>query len=514
MRKGIRLIWNQWRGELLLTALFLPLFWYFMDRGYLNDMALISKGMAGALGFLALLALVFVARGKMSWERAVVLLLLCGLVMRVGYALGTHSYIRHHDYGDIQWFVYGRTQRLDIHDYGHAPYVLYLYLNRQLPDFNVGQFYHPPLFHMLAALAMRVTYKVVKIEDLIYLFEASKIISCLASCYTLLLIPKICRELRLRGPGKGLTVGVVAFLPMFYLMAGWVNNDGLVLFFMTFILLYTIRWYHRPTWGNTLLLALGFGLGMLTKLSCGLLAFFTGALMLVRLLRTWRRREKRDIRGLLLRFAGFGAIAFPLGLSYPVRNYLRFGQAFSYVLRLEIPEVPVKGFFRRFLLFPFDRLFCPVFADSAEYNLNLFLLKTASFGEFSYGEELEPWGVAILAGNLVLILLAFVGLFVVWRTVKSLLWRFALPGLWLLLYGSAAVFSWKYPYPCSMDARYVGLCVVLGGLYLGKGLEVSRAGRKGAGDAGAMRARGIYPWFCLGGLLLLGVSGCYFFLHV
>lgn len=505
MRKGIQEIWNQWRGELLLTALFLPLFWYLMDRGYVNDQAFISRGMAGALGFVAVMGLALFLRGKMSWERAALLLLLCGLVMRVGYALGTHSYIRHHDYGDIQWFVYGRTQRLDIHDYGHAPYVLYLYLNRQLPDFNVGQFYHPPLFHVLAALAMRVTYKVIKIEDLIYLFEASKMISCLASCYTLLLVPKICRELRLRGAGACLAVGVMAFLPLFYLMAGWVNNDGLVLFFMTFLVLYTIRWYHRPSWGNTLFLALGFGLGMMSKLSCGLLAFFTGAVMLVRLLRTWKKKEKRNLKGLLLRLAAFGGVAFPLGLAYPIRNYLRFGQAFSYVLRLEIPEVPVKGFFQRFVFFPLDRLFTPVFAESTEYNLNLFLLKTASFGEFSYKEELEPWGAAILAGNFLLILLAFVGLIVVWRCTRSFLWRFAMPGLWLLLYGSAAVFSWKYPYPCSMDARYVGLCVVLGALYLGKSLEICGA-RRGGGR--------IYSFLCVGALVLMGVSGCYFFLHV
>ncbi|MCI8995280.1 MAG: hypothetical protein HFI30_06270 [Lachnospiraceae bacterium] len=516
----IKRIWKEWRGELLVTALFLPLFWYLMDSGYLNDSAMISRGTAGVLCIWTAAALIFVLRGNMSWERGALLLLLCGLTMRVGYALGTNSYIRHHDYGDIWWFVYGHTEQLNVNDYGHAPYILYLYLNRSLPDFNVGQFYHPPLFHILAALSMRVTYKLVGIEDLIYLFEASKIISCLASCYTLLLVPKICRELKLRGAGAFAVVGVMSFLPLFYLMAGWVNNDGLVLFFMVWILLYSIRWYRKPSWGNTVFLALGFGLGMMSKLSCGLLAFFTGALMLARLLyqmNDGRRGETvypLTVKGLLLRFAAFGAVAFPLGLAYPVRNYLKFNQAFHYVLRLDIPEVPVLDFARRFLLFPVDRLFSPVFADPAEYHLNLFLLKTASFGEFSYSPELEGWGIAIVASNLALILLAVFSLILTWRSSRGFLRRWAMPGLWLLLYGSALAFAWDYPYTCSMDARYVALTVLLGALYLGFGVERGVQGMKtGKGLLGRSLWL-LYVLACLGAVTALGVSGCYFFLNL
>ncbi|MCI8852770.1 MAG: hypothetical protein HFI32_04605, partial [Lachnospiraceae bacterium] len=117
----IKRIWKEWRGELLVTALFLPLFWYLMDSGYLNDSAMISRGTAGVLCIWTAAALIFVLRGNMSWERGALLLLLCGLTMRVGYALGTNSYIRHHDYGDIWWFVYGHTEQLNVNDYGHAP---------------------------------------------------------------------------------------------------------------------------------------------------------------------------------------------------------------------------------------------------------------------------------------------------------------------------------------------------------------------------------------------------------
>ena len=549
----------------MLTALFLPLFWVLMDSGYLNDAGWIAEKAWLVLGVWAVAALILALGGKLDWERAAGLLILCGLTLRISYALGTHSYIRHHDYGDIWWFVYGHTEELGVHDYGHAPYILYLYLNRSLADFNVGQFYHPPLFHILSALAMRVTYKIVKTEDLIYLFEASKIISCLASCYTLLLTPKICRALGIRQMGKCLSVGVMAFLPMFFLMAGWVNNDGLVLFFMVWIVLYTIRWYQNPAWGNTLLLALGFGLGMMSKMSCALLAFFTGAVMLLRFLRTvekGRQRmtaeknsgqkgsapEKRSARlasvipgSLLLKFPGFLLVAAPLGLAYPIRNYVKFGQAFNYVLELNIPQVPVKDFAARFLAFPFGRLSDPVFLDAQEYNLNLFLLKTASFGEFAYSEELAPWGIAIVTANMLLILLALAAVVLVWRFTKEFFWRWAMPGLWLLLYGSAVVFAWKYPYPCSMDARYVALTVLMGALYLGKAVQYGvlylrktawqkrvcmPGGKKADGTEIAKEAvkrtgKGIAVWLwraygllCLASLAVLSVAGGYFFLHL
>ncbi len=524
MKKFGSYIWKEWKGELLLMALLLPFFWYLMDTGYLNDTRWVSQKAGLILCMLGTAALVLVLWGGMTWERAVLFLVLCGLILRISYVLGTASYYRHHDYGDIQWFVYGHSKQIDIYDYGHAPYVLYLYLNRSLADFNVGQFYHPPLFHILAAVAMRVTYKIIKIEDLIYLFESSKLISCLASCYTLLLVPKICRELRIRRLGKCLAVGVMAFLPMFYLMANWVNNDGLAFYFMTWILLYTIRWYRSPSWSNTLFLALGFGLGMMTKMSCSLLALFTGFVMLLRLFHTVQKVRKKEqspalLKSLFLRFAGFAAVAFPLGLSYPIRNYVKFGQPLNYVLELALPQVPVKSFVQRFLEFPVSRLFTPVFADTDEYNLNMFLLKTSSFGEFFYeGHHIDAWGAVIVAANLLLILLALTALVVVWRSTKDFLWRWAFPGLWLLQYGSLVVFAQRYPYTCSMDARYIPVAVLLGALYLGKAVQMGCTRRKQcAGEEKTGKTVGwwmVYLVLCVISLLTLAVSGGYFILHV
>lgn len=507
MKKRARNVWNEWKGELLVTALFAPLFLFLMDTGYLYDLDLIPGVTLGVLGAEAVWAAVLLLKKKMTWERGVLLLVAAGVILRMGYVLSTHYLTRSHDCGDIYWYVYGHSEDLDVNDFGHGPYIMYMYLNRQLPHFNQGQFYHPPLFHTLAAMVMWVTYKLLKIEDLIYLLSAAQVVSCLASCYALLMVPKICRELRIRKAGKCVVTAIMAFLPMFVLMASWINNDGLVFYFMTWIVLYTIRWYQKPSWGNTLMLALGFGLGMMSKASCALLAFFTGAVMILRLIRTVKKsaakKEWNAFWAMVLRFAGFAAVAFPLGLFYPIRNLIKFDQPLNYVLRLNIAGVPVWDFWSRFVAFPFTRLFEPVFARYDEYNLNLFLLKTSSFGEFGYPEALEPWGLAILSANLILILLSFVAVVRVAGTTRQLFWRFVFPGIWILLYVSEVTFSQKFPFTCTMDARYMTPTILIGALYLGKLLE-----RKPVGKASYC-----YRILCICATAVLGVAGIYFITH-
>ena len=289
-------------------------------------------------------------------------------------------------------------------------------------------------------------------------------------------------------------------------MASWINNDALVFYFMTWIVLYTVRWYRKASWGNTWMLALGFGLGMMSKASCSLMAFFTGAVMLMKLicLRKERAGQREvSVGGLFLRFLGFGAVAFPLGLFFPIRNLIRFGQPLNYVLRLNIPGVSEPGVVQRYLTFPFARLFNPIFAETDESNLNLFLLKTASFGEFQYVDRLKPWAAAVLAANLILILLTLAAVVLVWKRETNLFWRWTFPGLWLLLYGSAVVFTWQYPFTCSMDARYVTPTILLGALYLGKAMDISGKGRLLNG----------YKIACMTALGILAVAGCAMFIN-
>ena len=62
-RNILKRIWKEWGGELLLTALFLPLFWVLMDSGYLNDAGWIAEKAWLVLGVWAVAALVLALGG-------------------------------------------------------------------------------------------------------------------------------------------------------------------------------------------------------------------------------------------------------------------------------------------------------------------------------------------------------------------------------------------------------------------------------------------------------------------
>lgn len=499
-----------WEGATLVVLV--TLVWVFMAKGILNDRDLIQPVMWHLMILTGTGTVMLAFCKKLTYKRLVFIILLAGIAMRIGFVLYKPTYTAYHDLGEITTEGY----------YGHASYILKIFETKALPRENAGQYYHPPFFHILAACTMKVTGRLLQITDEAELFESTKIISCWASCMTLLVSRKILKELGLGKTAAVIALAVCAFLPIHYMLGGWVNNDALVTFLMTWIILYTIRWYKTPTFFHVIMLALGFGFGVFTKISCALFAFYTGAFMLLRFWRSMPRRtagkkgytgEAADIKDkewkkLLCQFLVFACIAMPIGLFFPVRNYLLFGQGLNFVLR---PGDNVycgdHGFIERFVLFPITRLLSPVHLNPfEEYNLNFYLIKSAVVGEFQY-HHVEEWPSAVLiVCNLILVLQAVFSVFCVCIFIRAsynghpeagrpasllrqgfrngkgkrkpgphaaememLLW--GLPGLWLWIYLNHVALNIRLPYGCTMDFRYIVPTALLGAIYLGVYIE-------------------------------------------
>lgn len=393
-----------------------------------------------------------------------------GMLMRVGYMLYTPSTIRSHDLGTISSL-----------GSGHAGYILQL-LEGGLPASNMGQYYHPPLFHGLAALMIKLAQLFLPNQTAEQHFEAAKLVSCFASCGVLLLIADICSTLKLKTKATLIAVTTVAFLPNFYLLAGRVNNDALSIFFMTLILLYTIKWYEDNTMKNTVVLGLAFGLGMMTKLSVGGLAFFSGGVMLIKGFEALRKKELYKV---LAQYGVFALVCFPIALWYPLRNLVCFNQPLMYVYEIKNPGDMYCGqlsFFERFMYFPIQQLLSPIYNNpmSDRYAL-LYLLKGALFGEFSFG------GGRVMAQ---LLIVSFLGLslltigsmlYFLIHYNKSQVWRIALPSAWASLYISYILFNLRYPYTCTMDFRYIVPTAVLGAIFTAAVSEILPQNTKALG---------------------------------
>lgn len=385
-------------------------------------------------------------------QKRLQLIILIGFVMRIGYMLYTSCIVRSHDLGG---------------SYGHAAYIFQL-MEGHLPDSSMGlwgQFYHPPLYHMLSAITIKLTQPFISSGDSLDLLEGAKIVSCFSMCAMLLVIKEICKEIHVEGKGAEVVLLLSAFLPNYYLLAGRVNNDALVILFITLSILWTLKWWHEHTLKNTIYLALIFGLGMMTKASMGIMALPTGIVMLSVFLKETKNMES------LKKYFVFAIISFPLGLWYLIRSLILFNLPLSYV---PVPTEEIycgqHSLFERFLSIPvvesIQTLFNHPFDD---YNIWVYLFKGSLFGEFTISTYkglliilLVLWFMICLIGTLALVHT----LYTVIKTPKKE-WLYLL-GILLTAFTSYIAFNIQYPYGCTMDIRYIVYVNVLFALFIGK----------------------------------------------
>lgn len=419
----------------------------------------IQLGMQGLILMSLILMVIISYKDKeLVYEHLLKLIIVVGIIMRVGYMLYTPTTIRTHDLGAI-----------DINSNGHMAYILNI-LEGHLPTSNAYQFYHPPLFHYLAAKICKLVNIFLRRENISEIVEASKIVSCFASCSMIILTKRICEELELKEKGKLIAVTMVCFIPNFYLLAGRVNNDALAIFFMFIIILYTIKWYHNPSYGNAIILALGFGLGMMSKISVGILAFYTGSVMLYVLFKAQGVKAKK---GIFLELSTFGAVCFPMALWYPIRNNRLFGQPLAYVLKMGNDHPLYCGNYpwqMRFLGLPFSETYSPVYNSPFEdYNVNVYLIKGALFGEFTFDIP-NLMSLALLLSYIVVIgvvVLSFI--YLIYRYIKNKRFKdYTILLVTTILYASYISFNIQYPFGCTMDFRYVVPIALMNALAVGE----------------------------------------------
>lgn len=389
-----------------------------------------------------------------------------GFVMRIGYMLYTGCNVRSHDLWDF------RTD-----DCGHAGYLLTIFETHQLPTSNYRQYYQQPLFYLLGCLVSGSVNSVLSCNEPYYLVDATKIISCFASCATLWPIKPLCEICKVGRKGLLTACSIVAFLPAFYLTGGRVSCDALVALWMTLALLYTLRWHEMPSWKNTILLAVIYGCGMMTKISCGVLAVLTAAVFVCKL---WNALRAKTLGSLLPKYFVFGAISLPLGLWYSVRNYRLFGQPLGYVLQLSSESPLYTGdisLFRRLLFPDFHSLLQTPYASPTEdYSLPTYIVKSALFGEFSFSIP-----------HIIPTLLLAAGVALTGLLMLAVIWQFRCNcgdqyGLWMAIaflwyYGSLLLFYVRYPFGCSMDFRYMLFLVIPCSILLAKCYEASENNR-------------------------------------
>ncbi len=456
-------------------------------------------GLAG----LAALAGYWALRRKLTWRRSACLLIAAGFVLRLGYVLYTDIYTRQHDVG---WMGGGA---------GHMGYIEYFVQYRSLPDFDprsYWQFYHPPLYHMLSAVA----YGLLQWTGMepARIGESLQFVTLFYSSACMVLAYRIFRQMGLARWGLVTALALVCFYPMFIQLAGGLNNDILSVTLILAAMLYTLRWYRQPSLRHILCAALFMGLGMMTKLSAALLAPAMAWVFLAGLIRAPGGQR----RAIWAQFAAFLALCAPLGLWWPLRNWVLFDMPLNYVAEIGQESGQYIGHIdaiRRmfdFSAYQFRQLYEAWGQPYQEFNMFVGLLKTGVFDEGTF-TDIQPliYGPSwvLFAASIALVPAPLLA------ALRQLFRRDgamdgALRGFWILL-PVTLLFSYiqlnlRYPQTCTANMRYVMPLVVVAGYFLGSLWQGTLLHPK-AGRLIRIAAGGLAALFCLASAVVYVMLG-------
>ncbi len=423
------------------------------------------------MAFILVLSLVMVVfKSKIITRKAIIILFVVGLILRLVYVLYTGVTERQHD---VELFGSG---------IGHSGYIEYYFNNFiKLPRFDVRevwQFYHPPLHHIICAAFMKVlTFCGMNYATAC---ESLQMLSFLYSALTMLVCYKLFSSLGLKGTSLISAFAIITFHPTFIVFSGSINNDPLSVLFMLLAIYYSVRWYMDSTCKNIIKIALCVGLGMFTKLSAWMVAPGIAFLFLYALI---TKNNNIQIKQYIIQFLIFAVICVPIGMFWSIRNYVLYNVPITYIPMLAqdnpqyVGDVSILNRLFDFNPSQFKSVFDMWGDPYFEYNPTIGLLKTAMFGEWindSNYPTISLCATVLFWLGVLLCILSVVALFIVfvkrWRKspiVVSLLILFIT--IVIMYY----YFCIAYPFTCTQNIRYAVPLIPIGAFGLGCAVNIS-----------------------------------------
>ena len=186
--------------------------------------------------------------------------------------------------------------------------------NHALPHADqFNQSYHPPLYHLLAALVMPLGQA-----------KAVHLLSLIFSLAALILAHGLISRLRwISRRNKPWCQALVTLHPQFIAFGLFISNDTLAALIGVVIFGLCARIVDHPNWKHHLALAVALGLGLLTKHT--FLAFFPPLLLMILII---NHRSRDAHRTQWARLACFTLVAGLLGCYKYVENMIYLGQPF------------------------------------------------------------------------------------------------------------------------------------------------------------------------------------------
>lgn len=332
--------------------------------------------------------------------------------------------------------------------------------------------------------------------------EAAQVCFCFYMLWYYFLAGKILRFFRLRTAVYCGALAFVCFFPAYNAIAGFFNNDCLLLPLQAGTVYYSLLYYRDGGRKNLAFILLFATAAALTKLSGIVVLPLTGAAILLRL---WQQRQEpgngrrlaetknkqqksgAENKRQLAETAVFGGLMLAGLAIWPLYQHYFLNVGFDFVPPQE--HLSLKGYslWQRFN--PLGALFYPqMFYNDFGINLWETMTKTALFGQWDFsmrGADIMGLITALVLTYKALLVLAVVAaayLGAKKRQTRALRQTQAFWLTMILLAGILAgqvMFGLKHPYMCNQDFRYVAIITLPVALLLAQFLDkVPETGRR------------------------------------
>lgn len=391
---------------------------------------------------------------KLKLSNIMIVILVIAFIVRLVYIIKTPYMEKQHD----------------IEPNGNGlSYIFTIYDTGKLPDSNSGQFYHPPLHQILSAGWLKLVSIVT--QDYEKMCESLQILTLIYSMAIIIISYKILEELKIKDKYKILLMIIFAFHPTFIILSGTLNNDVLCLLLVTWSILRLIKWYSNPDIKNTTFLAIIVGLSVMTKTSGGIIAVPIIYIFLLRMIKDIKASDKKKLvfKKYMYLYMFFGCISLPIGLWYPIRNYIKFGQPILYVMDINNSDLYVGDYslFSRLNLFSTEifKVYCDPWTD---FNIPTYLTKCSLYGEYEWSISLTLIYSITIILNILMIFIFIISFIncLVRKEKRYLQWKIALSIFLIFNIISYLAMNVKLPYGCSMDFRYLLSSILIGAIFV------------------------------------------------
>lgn len=312
-------------------------------------------------------------KGLLSAEYLCTLTALEAFLLRFYYVFYTPWEVRQHDVVGVG---------------GHLEYIRFFCENGlTLPQkadlglYEFYQFYHPPLYHFISGMWMKLNILLGAAEA--RTLENLQILTLFYSGCIMILFYRLLRELGLKGTTLVAAFSAAAFSPTLILLSGSINNDELCLLFSLLSLLAALRWYKEPSYTGAFCSALALGAAMLCK---GTAVTAVPALILIFSAKLWQ--ERKHWKPVFCQLAVFTITALPLCLAWNLYSVISLKLPPGYVPLMSskhplyIGNIPLWQ--RLFHISPGTFFYPYLCWHPDEHNILLTWIKTSAFGEFRW----------------------------------------------------------------------------------------------------------------------------------